>query len=319
VTIRAHTGESVTLTGGIGLEGPAYVIFDGFRMTNAGIWVGSTFSDGSSAGHHIRFLNIDAGPIDDGNVVQINRWGHHVEFIGGAFHDASYNTPGCLAGGGGDSCYAFYITGSDNLIERVKVFSNPSYGIHFYSGYPQKPNRNVVRYSEIYNNGSTTAHANHGILLGSGDDNRVYDNLIYNNGRDGIASSNGATNSKIYNNTVYGNNTTGLGYGGIIWGSGSGTVIKNNIVYNNKLADFADSNGSQTPTFSNNLCTNSGTGCARAGNPLFFDQSNYNYNLQPGSPAIDSGTTLSDIPASDIKGTPRPQAASWDIGAYEYR
>src|SRR6516162_3556007 len=29
-TIRAHGGETVTLIGGIALEGPSYVIFDGF-------------------------------------------------------------------------------------------------------------------------------------------------------------------------------------------------------------------------------------------------------------------------------------------------
>ena len=57
-TIRAHSGETVTLTGGIGLEGPSFVVFDGFNVRNQNIWVGSTTTP-ENAGHHIRFLNFD--------------------------------------------------------------------------------------------------------------------------------------------------------------------------------------------------------------------------------------------------------------------
>lgn len=41
------------------------------------------------------------------------------------------------------------------------------------------------------------------------------------------------------------------------------------------------------------------------------------YHLQPGSPAIDAGTS-EGAPASDIEGNPRPCWERIDIGAYEY-
>lgn len=309
-TIRAHSGETVILTGGIALEGPSYVIFDRLTTRTGSIWVGSTYSDGSNAGHHIRFVNIDASGSPTSNIVEINRFAHHVEFIGGDFHDAASGT------------YAFYISGKDNLIERSKIRNNGAYGIHLFSAYGgnQLPDRNIIRYNEFYGNGllgNNNTTITGALLLGSGDGNHAYGNIIRDNAVDGIEISNGATNSKIYNNTVVNNNLSRIGYGGIVWGTGSGTIIKNNIVFNNTGADFADSNGTQTPTFSNNHCTNAGTGCARSGNALFIDLSNNNYQLQPGSPARDAGTTLTDIPAVDMVGTLRPRGGSWDIGAYE--
>jgi hypothetical protein len=39
--------------------------------------------------------------------------------------------------------------------------------------------------------------------------------------------------------------------------------------------------------------------------------------LQPSSPAIDSGTCLAAV-TQDFDGTPRPQGAACDMGAYEY-
>ena len=41
------------------------------------------------------------------------------------------------------------------------------------------------------------------------------------------------------------------------------------------------------------------------------------YHLHPQSPALDAGLTLPAVEA-DLEGRPRPQAAAYDIGAYEY-
>jgi hypothetical protein len=49
------------------------------------------------------------------------------------------------------------------------------------------------------------------------------------------------------------------------------------------------------------------------GNGLLAD----GYRLQAGSPAINAGTTVSDV-TKDYWGTPRPQGAAVDIGACEF-
>jgi len=41
-----------------------------------------------------------------------------------------------------------------------------------------------------------------------------------------------------------------------------------------------------------------------------------NYRLLTGSPAIDKGTALSDVP-DDFDGNSRPKGAAYDIGAFE--
>jgi hypothetical protein len=51
--------------------------------------------------------------------------------------------------------------------------------------------------------------------------------------------------------------------------------------------------------------------------PLLIDPSNNDFHLQASSPAIDSGETRAEV-SSDLEGTPRPQGAGYDIGAYEF-
>jgi hypothetical protein len=49
---------------------------------------------------------------------------------------------------------------------------------------------------------------------------------------------------------------------------------------------------------------------------LFVNPAGDNYQLKSGSPAINAGTALSDVP-TDIRGVKRPQGAGYDIGCYE--
>jgi parallel beta-helix repeat protein len=231
-------------------------------------------------------VNLDVGPVDDGDLLAVDLWGHHVEVRGGNWHNAPYGTVGC-GNSGTLACYAFYINGKNNLIENAKIHDNPSYGIHNFSGYSERADENVYRFNEIYNNGNNpvSSQVSAAILLGSGDKNEAYGNIVRDNYASGIATSFNATNSLIYNNTVYNN-----GSGGISWGSGSGTIIKNNIVYNNSGADLLDTDGVQTPIFANNHCTATGPGCAQSGDPLFADVANHNFTLLAGSPAKGAGT-----------------------------
>jgi hypothetical protein len=51
--------------------------------------------------------------------------------------------------------------------------------------------------------------------------------------------------------------------------------------------------------------------------PLFVSIGADDYHLATGSPAIDSGRALPDVP-TDLDGRPRPAGSAFDIGAYEY-
>ncbi len=51
--------------------------------------------------------------------------------------------------------------------------------------------------------------------------------------------------------------------------------------------------------------------------PLFSDWRGADFSLRDGSPAIDSGNPEL-APTTDIVGTPRPQGAGFDLGAYEF-
>lgn len=53
------------------------------------------------------------------------------------------------------------------------------------------------------------------------------------------------------------------------------------------------------------------------GNPMFFDESVFDFRLQATSPLIDAGATVADA-ANDYVGVSRPQGAAFDIGAYEF-
>src|SRR5262249_12750138 len=51
--------------------------------------------------------------------------------------------------------------------------------------------------------------------------------------------------------------------------------------------------------------------------PLFVNAAAHDFHLQPGSPAMERGVSLAAVTA-DFDGTPRPQGAAYDMGAYEY-
>ena len=142
-----------------------------------------------------------------------------------------------------------------------------------------------------------------GILIGSGVDNVAYNNIVYGNGVRGSSAglrvgSQGPLRNALYNNTVFGNPK------GIEIRSGSDTIVRNNIIYDNG-SNYID-NGTGTVA-SNNLTVD----------PKFVDASGLDFRLRSSSPAIDAGMSISAV-TDDFAGVLRPQGGSYDIGAYEF-
>lgn len=123
----------------------------------------------------------------------------------------------------------------------------------------------------------------------------------------------------IDNNTLYGNAVAQI----YLEEAGVGHVtLRDNILVAQAGQlyyefDAGSSSASFVPShnlvFGGGACAPWDTGCVNA-DPLFV--SGTNYHLRPESPAIDAGVATSAL--RDHDGVLRPQAAAFDIGAFEY-
>ena len=163
-------------------------------------------------------------------------------------------------------------------------------------------NANVTIINNVFANISNSA-----IGLYQAPGNFIYNNSIYN-------GSNGSSHWAI--------DMTNLGDQNFTSGN---NIIENNIIANSGGGIQAlTGNNSGANTIQHNLfygnAANGTTGTnVVTGNPSFVGPTLTppNLNIQAGSAAIDAGMTLSQVP-TDIAGTPRPQGAGYDIGAYEF-
>lgn len=147
---------------------------------------------------------------------------------------------------------------------------------------------------------------------------KIYNNVFYNL-KAGISlfPPSGFNPSEVYNNTFY-NCGEGPVYSavGVIGATGSPVIVKNNIFKTD--AGIAPLWGSSINDYSNNCFveTNSYAGGTDIiGDPLFVDESNYNFQLTESSPCRNAGTNVGithDKLGNPVQGIP-------DIGAYEYQ
>jgi hypothetical protein len=157
----------------------------------------------------------------------------------------------------------------------------------------------------------------------------VKNNIFYNNKRGWSIQvyPGDISRMKIYNNTFAFENPYREGHI-IIGSSGSDNEIKNNIFYDPKSSAIYFYTGTQTNMVVSNNVTYAGVigNKAPAGviftnnvnntDPLMMSPLVFDFHLQPGSPAVDSGVLLVDS-IEDFDGVVRPQANDSDIGAYE--
>jgi Putative Ig domain/Abnormal spindle-like microcephaly-assoc'd, ASPM-SPD-2-Hydin/Immunoglobulin domain/Protein of unknown function (DUF1565) len=131
----------------------------------------------------------------------------------------------------------------------------------------------------------------------------------YRNGHITLAAP--VTNSAIENNISWQPTTGFLQYDNT---SGySNLSVSNNLTYQGTVGAETAPAGM---VYSGNL-DNSDPLLVSAPGCTVDDPSVPNAYLQTGSPAIDAGVTLSDVPI-DYAGTSRPQGVRFDIGAFEY-
>lgn len=159
----------------------------------------------------------------------------------------------------------------------------------------------------------------------------IINNIFYNMNRGwSLQLADGASNWFVANNTFAFGDANGEDGQIMFWGTNSNITMRNNIFYypngyalNQYAATISGS------TFDHNLVypgtgviassagltiTSNLSGSSAA--PNFVSAGNYDFHLQSGSAAVDSGVNNSSVPI-DLEGTARPQGSSTDNGAYE--
>lgn len=137
----------------------------------------------------------------------------------------------------------------------------------------------------------------------------------------GISSGGGAVygNGTITNCTFSGNTAGNYGYGGAIFGGGT---ITSCILWGNSdgqgYPQVYDNSASLTVGYSDiDQDGYAGSNGNIRQDPLFVDPINSNFHIKGISPCINTATE-NGAPINDLEGTPRPQGAGLDMGAYEY-
>lgn len=279
-TLRAKTGNVVNInsTNGDGFAtfyfssgGNYYSIIDGFTIDGASVQNSIIYIQAAS---YIRLQNLELKNSNNNHVyVYVDSVG--VEILNSKIHDGPMFA-------GGLYNHGIYFSGSNGLIEGNDIYNTAGFGVHIYAdpSYPQLPSNNVVRRNAVHNFG--LGRYAHGILLGSGNANVAYNNVVYHGRSKGIVSTNGATNSKIYNNTVYDIYDPANADGTGIWTTGVNDIVRNNIVFKIQTGDMINTGAG---TIADHNLSGS--------NPLFV--SNTDFRLQLGSPAIDAGVIIPGI------------------------
>ncbi|MDX2170262.1 MAG: right-handed parallel beta-helix repeat-containing protein [Deltaproteobacteria bacterium] len=174
----------------------------------------------------------------------------------------------------------------------------------------------LIRNNLIYGNQSTGIAGwddGEGSNLYGTRDNRIVGNTIVQpaTARFAVSLKNGSTGNTFLNNILI-----HLGARGSIEADPSsqvGLVSDYNAVVNRFSDDDAFLTLAQWRALSPNFDPHSYVVTAAT---VFVDSAANDYHLSAGSPALNAGTTLPDLPV-DLEGTTRPQGLGFDAGAYE--
>jgi len=256
-----------------------------------------------------------------------------------------------------NSEHGYYMNNSSDYgTQRNNVsYSNAGCGFHHNGDISIQPGDGQMSYwlderNTAYSNGSGSAYNCDGVS-----DSKFINNLAYSNNSSGISlyagdAATGSSNDLVYNNTFCMPSPNGRWAVNIPPGVGSGSggtnptgnKIKNNILYSaHTFRGSISIYGSAVSGFESDynvvvnrmsvddgntnipLSTWQGYGydthsiLVTDPTTLFVDFAGNNFHLKAGSPAIDHGTTLTEV-TKDKDGIPRPQLGAYDIGCYEY-
>lgn len=330
-------GDSVRITSnnsrtddGINLEGPDWVVIDGFTVTGV-------------PRNGIRLVTAEHIVIKNNTCLNNSRGilTGHVEYVVIENNLCAYSW---------DEHGIYHSNSGDHPIIRYNVcHDNNGCGIHMNGdsscGGDGLITDAIVEGNVLYGNGEAGGS---GINCDGVANSKIFNNLIYDNHASGISlyridSYDGSYNTKVYNNTIINADDGGR------WCINIGLSSEADTVYNNILITLHSWRGSisvcdesLTDFYSDynivldrmsidcgdsriNLSEWKALGydnhsmLADSMHHIFVDWENGDYHLLPASQAVDSGTSfVSTIVTGDLDGVSRPFGDGYDIGAYEY-
>lgn len=302
--VRAFNGEIVWLQPPMGSDNNYFelnwVKFDGINVDNTSITPGNPTTNPSSDGWKFFGDNVTITNSIIKNAA--------IGILGGGDHFTATNLEifgmkDSVAPNNGLTGYGIYTCSTNSLFDHIYFHDNASRGMQQYTQGVTPCSGNTWSNNLFINSGQ-------GMDLCCDPAASVFNNVFSGSGGITFRSD---QNALVANNTFY-NASVGLD-----WANGgcSNCTIRNNIFYMVTLP--VNSFGVNiTGTCDHNLGTTGG-GCtgSTGTDPLFVNAGNGNFRLtSTSSPAYNTGTAVGAVTA-DRDGVPRPQAGTYDIGAYE--
>jgi len=188
-------------------------------------------------------------------------------------------------------------------------------------------------YLRFYGNHASGGTAPGGALLANGTGGVIFiNNLVLGShgvGAGGVVLNFGSGTGIVYNNTIVYNTTDTLSDpGGLLLETGGSAnfLVANNIIWGNAAVGGSDFKvvGVNTRNTNDIGAVASGSTAGTVTGDMSVDPQFescpflcIDYELKYGSPLIDAGTPTNGLPYEDLLGLPRPLGPQLDIGAYE--
>ena len=315
---------------GINLEGPDWVVIDGFTVIGV-------------PRNGIRLVTAEHITIKNNTCLNNSRgiFTGFVEYVVIEDNLCAYSW---------DEHGIYHSNSGDHPIIRYNIcHHNNSCGIHMNGdlemGGDGLITDAIVEGNIVYENGNAGGS---GINCSGVADSEIFNNLLYQNHASGISlykggSAQGSYNTKVYNNTIInasdsrwcvniGDSTTTADtlYNNILINlhSWHGSIAVDEFLLDEFYSDYnivIDAMSSDGDASAISLSEWQALGfdthsiLADSMHHIFVDWQNGNYRLLPTSQAVDSGTSIvSAVVIDDLDGISRPFGNEYDIGAYEY-
>lgn len=333
-TIKAYPGESVTLANGSRpfIIDADYVTVSGFRFLN-GKSIGVPDAGDGARRRGNRFIDNYASGEVAWSFIDSHGDGH---LLAGNVCEATTSSVGTQG-------HCYYVSYGDGVRLAHNIGSGaPGYGIHIFDQRRAANDfRRTISNLLIEGNILKSSKLRSGLIIAMADEGGygnsienvvVRNNIISGNSHLGIVVGGLSRHLKIYNNTIYENGRQGVHVGG----AGTTDVdIRNNLIVQSENANcrndcqwYATAHLEIAPGIGQLVVANNGYG---PGSPAligatdaqqvlgansFADPSRFDFRLLAGSAAIDRAASLAAV-GTDYWGVIRPQGAAADVGAFE--